>query len=78
MFKTQLKKEALETEIELLENQIRLKRKEICTNGNEEYENCSCSNDGSNKMAYSASKNSHEEVINYFEILNRKLIMLIK
>lgn len=66
MFKTQLKKEALETEIELLENQIRLKRKEICTNG-EEYEssNCNCSNDGgSAKMAYSASKTSHEEVIN--------------
>jgi hypothetical protein len=29
LFKTQIKKETLETEIELLENQIKLKRKEL-------------------------------------------------
>ena len=32
LFKTQIKKETLETEIELLENQIKLKKKELCTN----------------------------------------------
>ncbi len=40
MLKTKLKKETLETEIELLENHIKLKRQELrhsCTSLNDEY-----------------------------------------
>ena len=44
--KTQIKKEALLTEIELLENQIKLKRHDLKTsqNLNDEYDLATCSN----------------------------------
>ncbi len=44
LLKTKLKKETLETEIELLENHIKLKKQELrhsCTSLNEDYDLCS-------------------------------------